>query len=163
MKGRNARGAKQSKWLSSDQNPPSSSDSTGIEEDPITAKHRWIDRHRDLIRSLEAAGHSLTFSVQPDRSETTGANYGYRTEMWCTGCHTRYRGPRNHGGLSPERPCIRLMVRCLRARQTGSCPTRGSDSKRRIAVSSTRCRPLDTSRRCGCPGRRGKEAEPGCY
>ena len=105
MKRRNARGAKQSKWWSSDQNPPSSSDSTGIEEDPIAAKHRWIDRHRDLIRSLEAAGHSLTFSVQPDRSETTGANYGYRTEMWCTACHTRYRGPRNRRGLSPERPC----------------------------------------------------------
>lgn len=105
MKRGKARRAKGRTGWSSDENTPFSGDFTAIEEDPIAAKNRWIDRHRDLIRSLEAAGHSLTFSVQPDRSETTGATHGYRTEMWCTACHIRYRGPRNRRGLSPERPC----------------------------------------------------------
>ncbi len=105
MRRRKARAAKQSNGWSSDQNTPSSGETRAIEEDPVAAKNRWIDHHRDLIRSLEAAGHSPTFSVQPDRSAETGATYGYRTELWCTACHTTYLGPRKRRGLSPERPC----------------------------------------------------------
>lgn len=74
MKRRNGRGGEQSKGWSSDQNSGSFRDITAIEKDPLAAKNSWVDRHRDLIRSLEAAGHSLTFSVHPDRSATKGAD-----------------------------------------------------------------------------------------
>lgn len=105
MKRRERRRARRNNGWSSDQETPSFRDIMAIKEDPVAAKKTWIDRHRDLILSLETAGHLLTFSVQPDRSATTGATYGYRTEVWCTACHATYQGPSSRRGLSPERPC----------------------------------------------------------